>query len=299
MQVSVIIPVYNAEKYIEKAVWSALNQSETAEVLFIDDGSTDSSMVIGEKLAALDSRVKIFQHNNGINKGPAATRNVGLANTSFEFIAFLDADDFFLENRFTTAKTLFQENEKIGGVYEAVGYFNYDNLETPESELLITMTKRIPPERLFESFFPIKSGYFSIIGLVIRKSLQNKVGFFDENLRQGEDTDFIWRLSLNGALLSGDLDIPVTMVGHHSNRGIYRSYEVNHARYLLFRKWFKKIHDNDWAVNVNRHIFRCLIHYSPVVVQSWSNPFLKFIKKLGLFINYLINNPSLFYKLFF
>jgi glycosyltransferase involved in cell wall biosynthesis len=169
MRVSVIIPVYNRAKFVEKAVQSALMQSETGEVLFIDDGSTDDSLAIGHQLAAKDSRVRVFQQPNGKNYGPGAARNIGLRNAKFEYIAFLDSDDFFVENRFAKAKEIFEGNTEIEGISEAVQLFNYTNFEKNEGQLgdIIMFNERISSNDFFELFTTARKGYSSIVGLII------------------------------------------------------------------------------------------------------------------------------------
>jgi len=78
MQISVIIPVYNASKFLEKAVYSAVSQYENAEVLLIEDGSSDNSLQICENLQTKYEKLKVYQHAGGQNMGAAATRNLGI-----------------------------------------------------------------------------------------------------------------------------------------------------------------------------------------------------------------------------
>ena len=105
-QVSVIMPVYNAEKYLKQAVESVLNQTLTdVELIAIDDGSTDKSFSILEKYAKKDPRVVILKQKNA---GPGLARNKGIAKAKGEYISFLDSDDFFeldmLEKMYKKAK---------------------------------------------------------------------------------------------------------------------------------------------------------------------------------------------------
>ena len=97
--ISVIIPVYNVEKYLHVCLNSVLNQSySNFEVICIDDASTDSSWEILEYFSKKDSRVKIFK--NKVNKGPGFSRNKGLKIASGNYISFLDGDDWFCFNAF-------------------------------------------------------------------------------------------------------------------------------------------------------------------------------------------------------
>lgn len=90
-KVSIIIPVYNSEKYIEKTLQSVLAQTyENIEVIVIDDGSTDNSGEIVEKFSKTDSRIQYFKIENG---GPGNARNVGMSKVTGKYIGFCDGDD--------------------------------------------------------------------------------------------------------------------------------------------------------------------------------------------------------------
>ena len=92
--ISIILPVYNAEKYIERALKSLINQSyKNIEILCIDDGSKDNSYNIIKEFK--DERIKLFKQENS---GPAKARNVGLTNSKGEYIMFCDADDWYEPN---------------------------------------------------------------------------------------------------------------------------------------------------------------------------------------------------------
>ena len=94
-KVSIIVPVYNSEKYLGKCLDSILNQTYTEiEVLCVNDGSTDKSLSILEMYAQSDSRIRIFTKKNE-GKGAASARNLGLKESTGDYVQFLDSDDFF------------------------------------------------------------------------------------------------------------------------------------------------------------------------------------------------------------
>lgn len=96
--VSVIMPAYNAEKYIEKAIMSVVNQTYTNwELIVIDDGSKDSTSEIVEKLAKKDKRITFYANER--NMGVARTRNRGFDLAKGEYVALLDSDDIWLEEK--------------------------------------------------------------------------------------------------------------------------------------------------------------------------------------------------------
>lgn len=89
--ISIIVPIYNAEQYLNACVESLLNQTvKDIEVILIDDSSTDSSLAIAQAFAAQDSRVKVLQE---FHAGQSVARNMGMAHARGEYIAFVDADD--------------------------------------------------------------------------------------------------------------------------------------------------------------------------------------------------------------
>ena len=90
--VSVIVPVYNVEQYLEKCIDSIINQTyKNLEIILIDDGSTDSSGKICDRYAARDKRIKVIHQENG---GLAVVRNIGVSAASGEYIMFVDSDDY-------------------------------------------------------------------------------------------------------------------------------------------------------------------------------------------------------------
>lgn len=223
MQVSVIVPVYNAQQFVEQAVSSALAQPETAEVVLVEDGSTDGSLRICQTLVAKDSRVKLLRHPRGRNRGAGASRNLGILNATCEYIAFLDADDFFLPGRFDTAKRVLAADPSLDGVYEAMGMHFYDEASRARWELLrgknqlTTMSRRVTPEELFEAQGPIGPyGYCTTGGWVVKRTVFEATGLFDVHLRQCEDTMMYIKFAAAGRMAPGRLHAPVVMRGVHS-----------------------------------------------------------------------------------
>lgn len=141
--VSVIIPIYNGEKYIEQCIKSVLNQSyKSIEMIIIDDGSTDNSEDIIKKYTNKFYFIKYIKSNQ--NKGVWAARNIGIENARGRFISFLDVDDlynkdkiknqinFMLKNKYSftyTSYNLIDENGKyLNKIIEAKEYEDYETL---------------------------------------------------------------------------------------------------------------------------------------------------------------------------
>ena len=120
-KVSVIIPVYNASKYLNKCISSIVNQTmEDIEILAINDGSTDNSLEILEKLQSqYKNKLKVFDKENG---GAGSARNIGIDNSNGEFIKFVDADDYLKLDILDRMYTLAKENNVslVRGNYETI-----------------------------------------------------------------------------------------------------------------------------------------------------------------------------------
>jgi len=220
---SVIIPVYNAEKYIEKAVRSVIIQPEVTEIIIVDDGSSDHSSVICHDLAEKYKRIKIYRHPDFKNHGRSATRNLGIKKAQGGLIAFLDADDYYLPDRFKNDLKIMQE-EHVDGVYNGVSAHYYDSYKGEKQEWLdlTTFTEKAPPEHLFEKMSPVGTkGWLHADGLTIKKTVFQTVGLFDEQLKVAEDTLMWSKMALTRRLVPGIIDKPVAMRGIHDTNIIF------------------------------------------------------------------------------
>ncbi|MBI9046110.1 MAG: glycosyltransferase family 2 protein [Anaerolineaceae bacterium] len=246
MNISVIIPVYNASEFITKAVESALMQTEASEVILIEDCSSDNSLEICSALSKKYTKVKLFMHPGELNKGAGASRNLGIQKAEYELISFLDADDFFLPNRFGRTMELFKQERIIDGVYEAVGtvFQNEDSLERWENlnhSNLSTVNKIIGPDILFEYLIQGRFGFFHFDGLCVKKNALFQVGLFNESLRLHQDTDLMYKLAAKSKLFPGIIHKPVSMRTIHQNNRITKNEEdfhENHRTKMIFWNHF-------------------------------------------------------------
>ena len=229
-KVSVVIPVYNAAAFVHEAVESALALEATGEVLLIEDASPDDSLAVCEALVeANPDRVRLLRHPNGDNRGAGPSRNLGIRNARCDFVAFLDADDFFLPNRFEVAARIFAERPDVDGVYEAIDVY-YQTLEaqiawitsaTSRPTTLVTMRTEHPPQELFERLVLGQAGGFiSMVGVTIKREVFDRpCGLFDP-IRHEDKAMFI-KLAAFATLVPGRLDEPVARYRvHGDNRTI-------------------------------------------------------------------------------
>jgi len=269
--VSVITPVYNAAQFVTRSVESALAQPETAEVLLIEDGSPDGSLVVCQALAEKYEKVKLLRHPNGENRGPGASRNLGLKQASHDYIAFVDADNFYLPNRFATVKDIFRNIPDCEGVYEIIGNFVQDEaglqrwLNANRDPVKLTgLTKPVEPGDLASVLINGGCGGLTLDGLTLRRSVLKKSGFMAEELRLHQDTDFIIRAALVAKLYPGNLQEPVALRGIHDHnrlsapRSQMREYKNRMAYWMCLYRWSKK-HANS---TVQKEILRAIVRYS-------------------------------------
>lgn len=134
--VSIILPVYNVEEYLEECIGSLISQSlKRIEIIAVDDGSTDRSLEILKDFAARDSRVKVFTQKN---KFAGAARNLGLRHAQGEYVIFLDSDDFFEPNLAKDAY-LAAKKHKADVVLFGARHFNHTTKEFKEAKWLLNI----------------------------------------------------------------------------------------------------------------------------------------------------------------
>ena len=182
--VSVVIPTYNREKHIEKAVRSIQNQTMLVnEIMIVDDCSTDSTKLIVEQLQKQDLRIKYIVLSK--NSGAQAARNAGIKNSSSNWIAFLDSDDEWLPNKVQRSFEVIQED------HVDVVYCNYIRREITGKEVAPYFTKHkgnVLSDLLHRSFvtFP---------GMMIKKDALADIGYLDESIQAWQEWDTAIRLA--------------------------------------------------------------------------------------------------------
>lgn len=185
---SIIVPVYNKEKYIENTIKSVLQQRfADYELIIINDGSTDESE--SKILAFDDHRIKYFSKKN---EGASIARNFGIEKSHADYITFLDADDYwypdFLEEMYASIAE-FPDQRIFSGA-----------IEIENSKNIIPSTYSIPKDqpRMVVNYFEAsyKEGVICTSCAVFHKSVFEKVGLFDPKLSSGQDTDLWIRMGL-------------------------------------------------------------------------------------------------------
>ena len=185
---SIIIPVYNKAKFVHKTVSSVLSQSfDDYEIIIINDGSTDESEK--EIRQFNDNRIQYYKTEN---QGVAKARNFGFTKAKSEFICFLDADDFWYPNFLETFHFYIQKNpnEKV--------FSSLKEIETASITIIPEYSFEIKNDFEIVDFFKAsrKECVLWTSNTIIHKSVLDKVGCFDTNIKHGEDTELWIRIGL-------------------------------------------------------------------------------------------------------
>jgi len=140
-EISVIIPAYNAEKYLEQTVRSAIAQTYSdIEILIIDDCSMDQTFSIAQRLATEDARIRVLQNKS--NQGVAETRNHGIAEAQGDYIALLDSDDLWEQDKLERQLALLQTTQAD------FSYCSYDFIDVEGGSL--QRTYKVPTAIAFQ-----------------------------------------------------------------------------------------------------------------------------------------------------
>ncbi len=307
-RISVVIPVYNAAQYVREAVESALAQPETAEVILVEDRSPDGSLAVCEQLAQEYDNVRLLRHPNGENRGAGESRNLGIINARSEYVAFLDADDYYLPGRFTVAARILAENPDVDGVYETIGLHYMNDTAREDWKLrgttsyergLLGPSKAVPPENFLEATINREGTFFSGNGLVIRTEAIKRAGMYD-SIPLTQDAILCFKLAAHTRLMAGRLDEPVAMYRLYGNN---RSSVIEQREIEFIRRF--KMMDTLWQWGITnlepRHQARLFQE-----LMFWQNKSLRsqgrFKRKktiLGFFLRRLMLYPSMGKRAYF
>ena len=200
--ISVIIPTFNRPLETKRAITSVLYQTYgDFEIIVVDDGSDQSQR---DALQPLRPHIKYISHEK--NRGVSASRNTGLESSKSPFVAFLDSDDYWLPNKLAVQIAFFNKNPEA--------------LACQTNEVWIRQGKRINPKvrhlkpsgDIFEP--SLKLCLISPSAVMLKRSLLNEIGFFDEDLPVCEDYDLWLRITCRYPVYLIDQNLVIKTGGH-------------------------------------------------------------------------------------
>lgn len=183
--VSVIIPVFNSRDTLERAVSSVVYEPLVSEIFIVDDGSSDGSYSLAQKLAQKFPLVRVLHHPNKENKGGAASRNLGLSFATAEFVQFLDADDELISG-------------KLKGQIEAV---DSDVTFVVGNSIHVFPNGRRHLRNADNNVWKglIRSNLGTTSSLLFNRGFLNEIGGWEETLGSSQEYDLMFRLLKKGA----------------------------------------------------------------------------------------------------
>lgn len=188
--ISIIIPVYNVEKYLKECLNSVVNQTyANLEIILVNDGSTDKSPQICDEFALQDSRIKVFHQKNS---GVSSARNKGLDSVSGDFITFVDSDDTIEKEHIQNMVNLLKDDTDI--------VCTPARKDLPEFEVRelsgIDGLKYILDERYFINFFKDVKFDWGNCNKLFKADIVKSIRFLPDE-KVGEDFSFLWKAFLN------------------------------------------------------------------------------------------------------
>jgi glycosyltransferase involved in cell wall biosynthesis len=181
--VSIIMAAYNHDRYIDKAIASALAQTwKSFELIVVDDGSTDTTSQVVSRFG--DSVRYIYQEN----RGQGGARNRGIASASGKYVCFLDDDDLWDSGYLATVTSVLEKEPETAALY--TGYRMIDDEDRPLPQ---TGVRMVPPDRMYDAL--VCGGWFPPMVVTVRRDCLEQVGPLDETLRGHDDWDLWLRIA--------------------------------------------------------------------------------------------------------
>lgn len=189
IKISVIIPCFNSSKYIHNTLNSIFEQTVYPdELIIIDDGSSDDTVKIVKNILNKNLSLNNFNLIESKHLGPGSARNIGIKNSKFEWISFLDSDDLWEKNKIQFLKKTISKNNRYN-------FFCHDEKVVGHQKIYFNnYAKNFDSKKnLFDQLY-IRN-LFSTSAVVCKKSLFFEHGFFREDLSSGQDYEMWLRLS--------------------------------------------------------------------------------------------------------
>ena len=233
---SVIVPLYNKERYITRAIDSILGQSiEDFELIVVDDGSTDKGVKIVNQYT--DSRIILIEQENA---GPGAARNKGIENARGKYIAFLDADDIWLDDYLKTISDLIKKHPNAGA-YSTSFKIKKEN-GTFAKHIIKPLSSNIEWEGIIPNYFQhllMKNSPFWTGTICVKKEVFARIGDFQIELKRGQDIDMWIRIFLNYDIAFSTKEKAIYYLEASSMKG--KDEKLNQTEHYLTNHWQKML----------------------------------------------------------
>jgi glycosyltransferase involved in cell wall biosynthesis len=261
--ISVIIPAYNAEKYLAEAIESALNQTRPAkEIIVVDDASTDRTVEIARSFG---DRVTVLQ--NAVNSGPGYSRNAGVAASTGEYLAFLDADDKWWPEHLSVLADILDSFPNVALASSRAELTGLRSGIWPEP-------MPIPSEQPANCFLLfMRFNFTGPSAWLVRRAICNDIGGFkdiEERFRgkriQAEDYDFLLRISY-GNLIYASTNATYYYHWHPDQSSINNTQQL----IMMFKYRIRLLEDiGDSAAQYHIGVERMIRHWECYLESAWA-----------------------------
>ncbi|MBA5794034.1 glycosyltransferase [Flavobacterium sp. xlx-214] len=301
---SIIIPIYNVEKYLVKCVSSVLDQNyQNIEVILVDDGSPDNCSQICDDFAKKDNRIKVIHKENG---GLSDARNVGIRAATGEYLMFLDSDDYWEGDiHLGNIAAILEKDQSIDTIL-----FRCKHLYSPENKIydrnsLVPSTNSIkdPNLKLIEMIKHGSQSSSACLRAVKRELILKNNIFFVKDLI-GEDSDWFIHLCL---VVKKQIEYPKAFYVYRQNRDGSITSEINKKTFsdqlYIIDKWTKIIDNNNYEDNLKLAMRGFIAYLYCILLLKLSKLsevnfelFYDEINKRKKILKYSLNNKSVFIK---
>ena len=265
--ISIIVPIYNVEKYLNKCIESIVNQTyENIEIILIDDGSNDNSGIICDEYAKKDNRIIVVHKENG---GVSSARNKGLKIAKGEWISFVDADDW-IEQTFcqTLLNKVTQEQADIALCgYNRITDNRIEKINANNQEVFLNSN-----EYLVKSLNP-QTGFGFCHMKLIKKEVLKSISF-NERIEVGEDALFNIQLS---TYIKKAVFLKQPLYNYRiNNQSVVKRYDENYAnKYLKSMKiieeyiWQEYNEENEENIEIKQNYYNFVAYHIMLIIVNY------------------------------
>lgn len=265
--ISIIVPIYNVEKYLNKCIESIVNQTyENIEIILIDDGSNDNSGIICDEYAKKDNRIIVVHKENG---GGSSARNKGLKIAKGEWISFVDADDW-IEQTFcqTLLNKVTQEQADIALCgYNRITDNRIEKINANNQEVFLNSN-----EYLVKSLNP-QTGFGFCHMKLIKKEVLKSISF-NERIEVGEDALFNIQLS---TYIKKAVFLKQPLYNYRiNNQSVVKRYDENYAnKYLKSMKiieeyiWQEYNEENEENIEIKQNYYNFVAYHIMLIIVNY------------------------------